>query len=519
MSDPLSSRANVIEGITVSKVAGHAFVLRRLRFIDSIARPYRLDLELISTGGDVDVQKVLGQGLTVTVPRSGGSERHFHGLVRHVTRWVVDGDLVVYALTVVPHIDLFQLGRDQRIFLDKTVKQILGTVFEDRGLSNYDDAGLEADYPQLEQCVQYGETYHDFVHRLMERFGISYYHDHAAGSHTLRLVESSADYGPLDGTASLPFRFGRDAVLAQEHVFSWKSMASMQPGSFATKDYNYLDPNTNIEATESTDHTYSCGDLEWFEYPAGCRTIREARAAAELRMDAIAAQALELRGEARSTGLAVGHTFKLTDHPVETENRGYLVTGIELELEPSRTDTVGGPSGGPVSHTTICRFRAIPDDVPFRPERVTPAPRIHGVQPAVVVGPQGHDPKTPYTDQYGRIKVQFHWDRYGKSNEHSSCWLRTPHQSAGNGYGHVWLPRIGCEVLVAFVDGDPDRPTIVGHVYNGQTALPLDLPGEARVGIIKDDGGNYMKIDPTDGGQVMAMFSPTEKTSLKLGKT
>jgi type VI secretion system secreted protein VgrG len=150
---------------------------------------------------------------------------------------------------------------------------------------------------------------------------------------------------------------------------------------------------------------------------------------------------------------------------------------------------------------------------------VTPAPRIDGVQPAVVVGPQGHDPKTPYTDQYGRIKVQFHWDRYGKSNEHSSCWLRTPHQSAGNGYGHVWLPRIGCEVLVAFVDGDPDRPTIVAHVYNAQMALPLDLPGEARVGIIKDDGGNYMKIDPTDGGQVMAMFSPTEKTSLKLGKT
>lgn len=519
MSDPLSSRADVIEGITVSRVGGHAFVLRRLRFTDTLARSYRLDLELISTGGDVDVQKMLGQGLTVTMPRPGGGERHLHGFVRQVTRRFSEGELVIYALTVVPYVDLLLLGRDQRIFLEKTAKQILGTVFDDLGLSDYDDAGLKADYPQLEQCVQYGETHHDFARRLMERFGITSFHDHAAGSHTLRLVDSSAEHGPLAGTASLPFRCGRDAALAEEHVFSWESTASMQPGSFATGDYNYLDPRTIIEATESTDHAYPHGDLEWFEYPAGASTIREADAAAECRMDAIAARALTVRGEARSLGLAVGHTFRLTEHPVAAENRGYLVTGIELELESFGVDPVGGLSRGPVSYTTICRFTAIPDDVEFRPERVTPAPRIHGVQPAVVVGPQGHDPKTPYTDQYGRVKVQFHWDRHGKSNEHSSCWLRTPHQSAGNGYGHVWLPRIGCEVLVAFVDGDPDRPTIVGHVYNGQTTLPLDLPGEARLGIIKDDGGNYMKIDPTDGGQVMAMFSPTEKTSLKLGKT
>lgn len=519
MSDPLASRAHVIEGVGVSKVGGYAFVLRRLRFNDTLARSYRLDLELISTGGDVDVQKVLGQSLTITLPRPDGGERYLNGFVRQVTRRFSEGELVIYALTVVPHIDLLLLGRDHRIFLEKTAKQILGTVFDDLGLSDYDDGGVTADYPQLEQCVQYGETHHAFVHRLMERFGISYHHDHAAGSHTMRLVDSSAEHGPLAGAESLPFRSGRDASLATEHVFAWESTASMQPGSFSTRDYNYLDSKAIIEATESTAHEYPHGDLEWFEYPAGSTTSREAEAAAGWRLDAIAAQALTVRGEARSLGLAVGHTFRLTGHPVAAENRGYLVTGIELELQSFGVDPVGGLSRGPVSYTTTCRFRAIPDDVEFRPERVTPAPRIHGVQPALVVGPQGHDPKTPYTDQYGRVKVQFHWDRYGKSNEHSSCWLRTPHHSAGNGYGHVWLPRVGCEVLVAFVDGDPDRPTIVGHVYNGQTTLPLDLPAEARVGIIKDDGGNYLKIDPTDGGQVMAMFSPTEKTSLKLGKT
>ena len=517
MSDPLSSRAAVIAGVTVSKVGGHPFALRRLRFTDALARPFRLDVELVSTGGTVDVQKVLGQGLTVTLPRPAGGERHLHGVVRHVTRRIVEGDTLVYAFTIVPHIEVLHLGCDHRIFLDTPVKKILETVFDDFGLTDY-DSGLTADYPQLEQCVQYGESHRDFVHRLLERFGISYYHEHQAGRHTLRLVDSAAEHGPLAGAESLPFHAADDAAIAEEHVHTWESVASMASGSFATLDYDYLDPRTKVQGTDTAAHSYPHGDLEWSEYPAGCRTIPEANAAAQWRMEERACRAVEVRGEARSTGLAVGRTFKLTGSPAAGDNRGYLVTGVELVLEPVGGDA-GGVRGGPGSFTTACRFTAIPDDVQFRPARTTPVPRVHGVQSAVVVGPSGQDPKTPYTDSLGRIKVQFHRDRHGKNNENSSCWLRTPHQSAGHGYGHVWLPRIGCEVLVAFVDGDPDRPTIVGHVYNSQTTLPLDLPAESRVGIIKDDGGNYMKIDPTEGGQVMAMFSPTEKTSLKLGKT
>jgi len=517
MSDPLSSRADLIAGVKVAAVAGHAFLLRRLRFSDTLSRPYRLDVELISTGGDVDPHALLGHGLSVAVPRPGGGERHFHGIVRHAERRIDAGDTAVYSCTAVPRIEIIHHGRDYRIFRDKTVKEILGAVLTDHGVSDYDDAGLKADYPPLEQCVQYGESHRDFVHRLLERFGICYYHHHESGNHTLKLTDSSAEHGPLSGAESLPFQAAENSALAREHVHAWAATASIQPGSFATKDYDYMDPKTDVQGSEPAGNGYPHGDLEWFEYPAGCRTIQEADDAAERRLEEFACRSIEVRGEARSTGLAVGHTFRLTGCPVASDNRGYLVTAVELTLEPLGTTTTGDAAGG--GFTTACRFSAIPDNVQFRPPRSTPVPRVHGVQPAVVVGPAGHDPKTPYTDPLGRIKVQFHWDRHGKHDENSSCWLRTPHQSAGHGYGHVWLPRIGCEVLVAFIDGDPDRPTIVGHVYNGQTTLPLDLPGEARVGIIKDDGGNYMKIDPTDGGQVMAMFSPTEKTSLKLGKT
>ncbi|NDC53243.1 MAG: type VI secretion system tip protein VgrG [Planctomycetia bacterium] len=517
MSDPLSSRADVIAEVNVSPIGGHAFLLQRLRFTDALSRPFRLDVELVSTGGDVDPARLLGHGLSVTVPRPGGGERHLHGIVRHAERRVGAGDTAVYSCTAVPRIEIISHGRDHRIFLGTSVKEILEAVFSEHGLEDYDDSGLQADYPPLEQCVQYGESHRDFVHRLLERFGICYYHQHDSGNHTLTLADSSAEHGPLAGAESLPFHPDENAAVAREHVHAWAATASIRPGSFATKDYDYIDPKTDVQGSETAGNAYPHGDLEWFEYPAGCRTIQEAEAAAERRMEAFVCRSAEVRGEARATGLAVGHTFRLTGCPVAADNRGYLVTGVELDLEPLRAIAAGEGAGG--GFTTACRFTAIPDDVQFRPARSTPVPRVHGVQPAVVVGPSGQDPKMPYTDTLGRIKVQFHWDRQGRHDENSSCWLRTPHQSAGHGYGHVWLPRVGCEVLVAFVDGDPDRPTIVGHVYNGQTTLPLDLPREARVGIIKDDGGNYMKIDATDGGQVMAMFSPTEKSSLTLGKT
>ena len=517
MSDPLASRAALITGVTVLPVGGHAFALGRLRFTDTLSRPFQLDVELISTGGDVPVEDLLGQDLTIALARPAGGTRHLHGIVRHAVRRVVAGDAAVYACTAVPHIAVSELGSDFRIHLDKSVTTILETTLGELRLP-HDAAGVTGDYPDLRQCVQYGESHAAFVHRLLERFGIYYYHHHAAGVHTLKLVDSSAAHGPLVGAESLPFKAAAEAAVAEEHVYFWETRGAMQAGAFATKDYDYLDPATEVMATQtaSPPHAYPHGAQEWFEYPAGCLRIAEAKAAAGRRIDERTCRGLEVRGEARATGLAVGHTFKLTGSPVASDNASYLVTGVDLTIEPTGgNDPAGKPRG---QFTTTCRFTAIPATAQFRPERTTPAPRVHGVQPAVVVGPAGQNPKMPYTDNLGRIKVQFHWDRHGKKNENSSCWLRTPHQSAGNGYGHVWLPRIGCEVLVAFVDGDPDRPTIVGHVYNGQTTLPLDLPAEADHAIIKDDGGNYIRIEPTDGEQRQILYSPVKNTRMRIGK-
>lgn len=515
---PFSSQAGIVNNVSVATPLGtDAFAVRRFRFVDRLNQPYVMELDLAMPEGEATADQMLGQGITVTLPRPAGGERYFHGIVRCFTRRISDGETAVYHCTAVPWIDLLDLGADFQIFQGQSAKEILSDFFSNLDFTAFDDGGLVGNYPPLDFCVQYGESHRDFAHRLMERFGICYFHEHAQGSHTLKLLDSAAEHAPFPEAEKLPFRSGAASGLAEEHVFSWEATGTMQTGSFSVKDYDYSHPAASLLATEQAGHSYPSGSLEWFEYPGLFATQNDAEETAKCRIEEPTCRGREIVGQGRASGLAAGCTFTLTDCPADSENGRYLVTGVEIDLEPAGdADGSAAEAGLFLSH---CRFTAIPADTQYRPRRQTPRPRAHGVQSAVVVGPQGHDPNTPYTDSLGRIKVQFHWDRKGQNNERSSCWLRTPHQSAGNGYGHVWLPRIGCEVLVAFVDGDPDRPTIVGHVYNGQTTLPLTLPAEARLGIIKDDGGNRLTLDPTTDAQSIALYSPTEDTTFTMGST
>jgi type VI secretion system secreted protein VgrG len=220
----------------------------------------------------------------------------------------------------------------------------------------------------------------------------------------------------------------------------------------------------------------------------------------------------------------VGKTFTLTDHPCSDYDRDYLITGFDLSVEAVVNDSVddgGAPhrSGSAQQFTHLSRLEAIPADVNFRPAQTAPQPRIAGVQTAVVVGPAGHDPAVPFTDADGSLKLQFRWDRSGQSNEKSSAWLRCAQFWAGPGWGAVFLLRLGCEVAVAFEEGDPDRPLVIGSLYNGNNAPPLSLPGAAQSLIVQDDGGNYLQFTPTAGDQGIEVYSPTDETKLQIGKT
>ena len=213
-------------------------------------------------------------------------------------------------------------------------------------------------------------------------------------------------------------------------------------------------------------------------------------------------------------------TFKLTDHPQSDCNRTYLTTGIDLSIDPlSDEETATRRPGEAGQFKHVCRVEAIPSDVSFRPARTAPQPRIAGVQTAVVVGPSGQDVATPYTNAQGSLRLQFRWDRYGQSDDKSSAWVRCSQFWAGPSWGAVFLPRLGCEVAVAFEEGDPDRPLVIGSLYNGNNSPPLSLPSKAQNLIVKDDGGNYLEFAPADGTQLITVYSPQDKSTLQLGKT
>jgi type VI secretion system secreted protein VgrG len=271
----------------------------------------------------------------------------------------------------------------------------------------------------------------------------------------------------------------------------------MTTGKVALKDYDFKNPSSRLDASDSAGLGYPHGDLERFEYPGFYEAPSDGTSLAKIRMGEQACGGRFFKGAARCYGLSAGWTFKLDGHPRKDQNASYLTTAIDLVIEPADDAGAGRASshGTAGAFACTCSFEAIPDGVDFRPLRTAIMPRIHGVQTAVVVGPSGQDPRVPYTDPYASVRVQFHWDRKGQDDEKSSCWLRHAQVFAGSGWGATFLPLVGCEVVVAFIGGDPDRPLVLGGVYNGENKPPRDLAKHAARTVIQDPSGNFIVLD------------------------
>jgi len=516
-----ASSAAVVQNVTVKTVLGSdAFQLRSFRFRDRLGEPFEGVLELQSGADSVDLGKLLGEPVTVTVTLPEGGSRHFNGIVLEAAQQAAAGDTTRYRLVMGPWLALLDLGSDARIFQQKSAPDILEGVFQGLGFSAFQRTGLIGDYDPLEFCVQYNETHANFVHRLMQRFGITYYHDHTADSHTLVLCDSPTAYQSNPGYASVPYRADNRTAESLEHVSHWTSIRRLRSGKYAAKDYDYLNPDSALLVEDSAPQSCPYGDMELFQYPGGYTKESPGNALARIRIEEQACGQKRFEGTAHCWGFAAGKKFNLTDHPQSDCNCSYLTTAIDLAIDPLTDEETATRAPHPVTQFThVCRLEAIPAGVGFRPARTAPQPRIAGVQTAVVVGPPGQDPATPYTNAQGSLRLQFRWDRYGQSNSKSSAWVRCTQFWAGPGWGAVFVPRLGCEVAVAFQEGDPDRPVIIGSLYNGDNAPPLSLPGDAQNLMVKDDGGNYLQFTPGDGNQVITLYSPTDTTTVQIGKT
>ena len=516
MSPATSNRELSTESVTLQTPLGSdAFSLQGFSYREELGRPFEMVLELESSTLDIDFTKLLGQSVTVTVTLPDGSKRPFNGLVSRFQRIGTVAAASRYRLTAVPWLLLLDKTSNSQIFQSMTSREILSQVFNDAGFSDFSLNGIN--YVRTwDYCVQYRETLFGFASRLMEKEGMYYFFEHASGSHTLALCDSFSNHSSFPGYSTIPYAASGTASLVAEEIYQWNLDQSVQPGSYAVKDFNFTNPSSPLLSTETVPQQYANGSLEMFDYPGGFQVQSDGDNYATIRIDETNCQQTQYHGKAYCWGLSAGYSFTLSGFPVRAENQTYLTTRMRLEMKLADA-TPGSRSDASDRYAYDCEFSAIPLTTQYRSTSSTKKPLIHGVQTAVVVGPSGQSPTTPYTDEYGRVKVQFHWDRVGQNNENSSCWLRVSQISAGNQWGSLFTPRIGNEVVVAFEEGDPDRPMIVGCVYNASQMPPLSLPDNATHSIIQDDGGNYISLDPTSGAQLVTIYSPQDDTILKIG--
>jgi type VI secretion system secreted protein VgrG len=472
-------------------------LLKRFSANEQLGRLFEYELDLITDQPEkVDANKLLGAPVAVRVDLADGSPRYFHGLCSRFSQISGDGDVNTYRATVVPWLWTLTRTADCRIFHDDarqslTVPKIVLQVFRDFGASAFRDA-LAGSYDKLEYCVQYCETAFAFVSRLMEREGIYYFFEHKEDGHKLVLADASTAHEPFPGYETLVYR-GRDrAHPSEEHVSRWEVRHEIQPGAVALNSFDFKKPGDDLKVKKTVSRQHDNAAFEWYDFQTfyDKRDIGEQYAKA--RLDEFHSDYEVITGEATTPGLAVGHTFKVSGLPSGSEETEYLVTSMRTLVVPDAYESTSKAANEPLFR---CQFTAIPAKQNFRPARVTPLPRIRGPQTAVVVGPSGEE---IHTDEFGRIRVQFPWDRRGKGDETSSCWIRVSQNWAGKKWGAMFLPRVGQEVIVEYLEGDPDRPIVTGKVYNGDHNPPYGLPDQATKSTIKSlsskGGGGFNEI-------------------------
>jgi len=456
-------------------------------------------LTLLSERKDIRASELLGKPATLTMALRDDGPRHLGGYVTRFSQTGFEGRHTVYQMTLRPWLWLLTRTADCRIFQEMTVPDIVKQVFDDHPVARHEFKLMRA-YRPWTYCVQYRETDFNFIARLLENEGIYWYFTHDEGGHTLVLTDAASAHDCAPGCESLPFYAGSgNTPPALEYVDTWIAQESLKPGKVVITDYDFERPSASLETQQDRARGYDLSDGEVFDYPGGYLQTADGTQYAEDRLDEIQSACARYDGDTNAQGVCTGHLLSLERHPRDDQNAKYLITSTTIQLRQAATESASGDS------ELRCRFAAIPADQQFRPERRTPKPMAPGPQTAIVTGPAGEE---IFTDKYGRVKVQFHWDRRGQRNETSSCWIRVSQPWAGKGWGGVSIPRIGQEVVVDFVEGDPDQPLITGRVYNAEQMPPYGLPAAAVISGIKSKthkgaGYNEMSMDDTAGKEMI----------------
>jgi type VI secretion system secreted protein VgrG len=522
---PLLGRDTLVTG----PVGDGVFLLETFQGKETLGIPYRYDLTLLSHDAEIPVDKVLGQSLTVHLRLPLG-ERVFNGIVTYFAKTGYAMNHARYAVVVNPKLSLFDYTRDCHIFFDSEAPDLVKEVLAKRGFSDV-KVPLNGSYRKREYCVQYRETDLNFIQRLLEEDGIYYFFKHEDGKQTLVLADSATPHTTVPGYESILYLPKEHKMaIEEEHFWSLRVAGSLFPGDYTVvRGYDYQKHRaTQVQFGKMPSQEPQPGaDFEDYDYPGGFSEEPDAEEEASVRMqvDLVANTLIEVEGN--TMGLGVGDLITLRKplsisddfNPFWSQadfKKEYIITSATYAISINQYESGDvAESDEPFKAT----YTLLDSQTQYRPQRTAVKPRIEGPQTALVVGPSGDE---IYTDKFGRVKVQFDWDRLGKRNEDASCWVRVAQVWAGNKWGAIHIPRIGHEVMVEFLDGDPDRPIVTGRVYNTDCMPPYPLPDNKTQSGIKshsskggsDSNFNEIRFEDLKGKEELHLQAEKDMSTL-----
>ncbi|MGQ9609779.1 MAG: type VI secretion system Vgr family protein [bacterium] len=476
--------------------------LRVLRFngTEALSEPFRYSLRLAAQDSEIDFETIIGTPAYLSIYGETG-ERYVNGIVTRFSQGNVGNRYTVYNAELMPTIYLLSMRYKCRIFQDMSVQDIIEQIFEEANIqSDCYRFALQGNHPAREYCVQYRESELNFISRLMEEEGIFYFFEHDNEKHVMVIADNPDVHVEIENS-TIVFNEASNMVADQESIYEYRFIQQIRPSVVSLRDFNFEQPSLggmDVMALAGEKAPYYEGDLEVYDYPGEYTEQKTGSDLAQIKLEVLRRNRQIGSGSSVCRRFLPGYKFTMDQHPRSDFNQEYLIT----KVTSSATQPLGEDLGEGLTYNN--EFECIPASVPFRPPRKAIRPLVEGVQTAIVVGPSGEE---IYTDEHGRVKVQFHWDREGLGDENSSCWIRVSQGWAGLGWGTIFIPRIGQEVIVDFLEGDPDRPIITGRVYNGENIPPYELPNEKTKSTIKSesskggDGYNEIRFEDNKGNE------------------
>jgi type VI secretion system secreted protein VgrG len=468
-------------------------VFRSLSGFERLSLPFEYRISALATSREVDLDGLLGEVCTLTAQITASERRHFHGRCAQIGFVGNEDGGLLYELTIRPDFWFLSRNRNCRIFQNMSAADIVSQLLQERGITRF-KLKLEHGFPPKRRfCVQYMESDFAFISRLLEHEGMHYFFRHDQNGHEMIIADSNSAHDQIPGHETIPYYPPNSTIERERSNFDdWAAVHGVAaPASLKATDFFHEHPQP-MKKSGRTDSAYTGDDAEMQLHPAGYEEASYGEKLAGYRLEAERAMRAYATSSGNTLGLTPGCTFTLRNHPHQPQNREHLVVETRIHLEADDYSAGVGLTGGQPERVDVV---TIPSDRVFRPLLSTPRPRIPGTQTAIVVGKSGEEIET---QDLGAVKVSFHWDTYSKNDETSSCWVRVGQAWAGGGWGALFTPRIGMEVMVEFIDGDPDRPIITGCVYNGDNAPPYGLPGAKTRSTIKSNsskgGGGFNEL-------------------------